>query len=171
MKEQPPFFYETEVDWKGERKGELRSPNLPALAVATPPEFQGHEGFWTPEHLYVASVNSCFMTTFLAIAQNSQLEVASFCASAKGKLEKVEGAGFQITEIVIRPRVVIRSSQDLDRAARILAKAEKNCLVSNSIKSSVKVEPEIYCEQVPASPCPSILKPIVLNDLWNYDGD
>ncbi len=171
MKEQPPFFYETEVEWKEERKGELRSPNLPALAVATPPEFQGHEGFWTPEHLYVASVNVCFMTTFLAIAQNSKLDVASFRASAKGKLEKVEGTGFQITEIILRPRVVVRSSQDLDRAGRILAKAEKNCLISISIKTVVKVEPEVYCEQVPASPCPPVLEPVVLNESWDYDGD
>ena len=171
MKGQPPFFYETEVEWKGERRGDLRSPSLPGLAVAAPPEFQGPEGLWTPEHLYVASVNVCFMTTFVAIAQNSKLEIASFCASAKGKLEKVEGAGFQITEIVIRPRLVVRSSRDLDRAGRILEKAEKNCLISNSIKTVVKVEPEVYCEQVPASPCPPVLKPIALNESWDYDGD
>src|SRR3989338_4365234 len=122
MKDQPPFFYETEVEWKGEHKGELRSPNLPAVTVAPPPEFHGDEGLWTPEHLYVASVNVCFMTTFLAIAQNSKLEFASFSAAAKGKLEKVEGAGYQITEIVLQPRVVVRSSRDLDRAARILEK-------------------------------------------------
>jgi len=159
------------VEWKEERKGELRSPDLPPLAVATPPEFQGHEGFWTPEHLYVASVNVCFMTTFLAIAQNSKLEVASFCASAKGKLEKVEGTGFQITEIILRPSVLVRSSQDLDRAGRILEKAEKNCLIYNSIKSAVKVEPEVFCEQVPASPCPPVLGPITLNESWDYNGD
>lgn len=171
MKEQPPFFYETEVEWKGERRGDLRAPTLPALSVAAPPEFQGHEGMWTPEHLYVASVNLCFMTTLLAIADNSKLEIASFCAAAKGKLEKIEGASFQITEIVIRPRLVVRLSRDLDRAGRILEKAEKSCLISNSIKTVVKMEPEVYCEQVPASPCPSVIKPIVLNESWDYDGD
>ncbi len=161
MKEQPPFFYETEVEWKGERKGELRSPNLPALAVATPPEFQGHEGFWTPEHLYVASVNVCFMTTFLAIAQNSRLDVASFCASAQGKLEKAEGVGLQVTEIILRPRVVVRSPTDLERTRRILEKAEKVCLVSNSIKTTVKLEPQIFNEQTPVYPCPPIRDQVV----------
>lgn len=171
MKEQPAFFYETEVEWKGERRGDLRSPSLPGLAVAAPPEFQGHEGLWTPEHLYVASVNVCFMTTFVAIAQNSKLEIASFCASAKGKLEKVEGAGFQITEIILRPRVLVRSPADLGRAARILEKAEKACLVSNSIKTTVKLEPQIFHEQEPVYPCPPILSPIALNESWDYDGD
>jgi len=155
-----PYFYETEVEWKGERGGYLRSSNLPALQVAAPPEFQGLEGVWTPEHLYVAAVNLCFMTTFLAIAQNSKLEFVSFCASARGKLEKVEGVGFQITEIILRPRVVIPSPRDLDRAARILEKAEKSCLISNSIKTKVKLEPEIYSEQNPAYPCPSVQNPM-----------
>ena len=156
MKDQMPFFYETEVEWVGERRGNLRSPNLPTFEVVAPPEFQGHEGSWTPEHLYVASVNSCFMTTFLAIARNSKLEVISFCAAATGKLEKVAGIGYQVTEVVLKPRLVIRNSHDLERAARILEKAEKNCLISNSIKTVVKLAPEIYHQQKPVYPCPSV---------------
>ena len=159
MKEPLPLLYEAEVEWKGERRGELRSSNLPDLQVAAPPEFQGHEGIWTPEHLYVASVNVCFMTTFLAIAENSKLEVVSFRATGRGKLEKIEGVGYQITEIVLKPRLVIRDNRDLERAARILAKAEKNCLISNSIKTIVRVEPELYSEETPTYPCPPISDP------------
>jgi peroxiredoxin-like protein len=136
-----PYLYETEVEWTEQRKGDLESPGLERLQVASPPEFQGHEGMWTPEHYFVASVNSCFMTTFLAIAQMSKLEVVSFESRAVGKLDKVEGAGYQMTEVVLMPRLVVRHAKDLDRAQRILEKAEKNCLISNSIKSSVKLEP------------------------------
>lgn len=154
MKDQGPFFYEAEVEWTGERRGNLKSPNLPSFQVSAPPEFQGHEGSWTPEHLYVASVNSCFMTTFLAIAQNSKLDVVSFGSRAKGKLEKMEGVDFQITELMIQPTIVIRSARDLERAARILEKAERSCFILNSIKTVVKVEPKLYHEQSPAYPCP-----------------
>jgi peroxiredoxin-like protein len=142
-----PYLYETEVEWKDQRKGELESPGLQPLEVASPPEFQGHEGMWTPEHYFVASVNSCFMTTFLAIAQMSKLEFVSFDSKAVGKLDKVEGAGYQMTEILIRPKLVIRYSKDLERARRILEKAEKNCLISNSIKSAVTLEPELVRAQ------------------------
>lgn len=148
MANQLPYFYETEVKWTGERRGDLRSPNLPNLQVASPPEFQGHEGTWTPEHLYVASVNACFMTTFLAIAALSKLEFVSFSANAIGKLEKIEGNGYQITEIVLRPRLVVRHSRDLERAGRILEKAEKHCLISNSIKTVVKFEPTLEHAEV-----------------------
>jgi len=156
MKNREAFFYGTEIEWTGERRGRLRSSNLPPLDVSAPPEFQGQEGIWTPEHLYVASVNACFMTTFLAIAANSKLDVASFSASAEGKLEKIEGGGFQITEIVLKPRVVLRAARDLDRARRIVEKAERNCFITSSIKTVVKVEPQIYHEQSPAYPCPAV---------------
>jgi peroxiredoxin-like protein len=137
------YFYTTEVEWTGERHGDLRAPVLPGIQVDAPPEFHGHEGVWTPEHLFVAAVNSCFMTTFLAIAENSKLEFVSFSADAKGKLEKLEGKNFIMTEVVLRPKLLIRHARDADRAGRILEKAEKNCLISNSITAETKLEPEI----------------------------
>ena len=140
---QPPHFYETEVEWTGERKGALRALSLPTVEIATPPEFKGHEGRWTPEHLYVASVNACFMTTFLALAELSKLEFSSFSCDARGKLEKGEEHGYCITEIILRPHLVIDHSRDQERAGRILEKAEKNCFISNSIKTIVKLEPKI----------------------------
>ena len=137
------YFYTTEVEWTGERGGDLSAPVLPNLKVDAPPEFKGHDGVWTPEHLFVASINSCFMTTFLAIAENSKLDFVSFTAGAKGKLEKVEGQGFIMTEVVLRPKLRINHARDAERAGRILEKAEKNCLISNSIKTETKLEPEI----------------------------
>ncbi len=145
-------FYDTEVGWMGARRGYLRSSaDLPVLEVASPPEFQGHEHTWTPEHLFVASVNSCYMATFIAIAELSKLGVVSFTSTAVGKLEKPEGQGYRITEIVLRPKLVIRFESDAERAQRILEKAERNCLISNSITTDVTLEPEIDFEQVYAS--------------------
>jgi peroxiredoxin-like protein len=140
------YLYTTEVEWTGERHGELRAPSLPKLDVDAPPEFKGHEGFWTPEHLFVASVNSCFMTTFLAIAENSKLEFIKFRADAEGKLEKVEGEGLMITHITLRPKLLLQKSRDAERALRIFQKAEKHCFISNSIRAETKLEPEIECE-------------------------
>src|SRR5215470_3975512 len=143
MASQFPHFYETEVEWIEQKKGKLTASGLPTLEVATPPEFQGHEGIWSPEHYFLASVNGCFMTTFLAISQMSKLEFVSFSSKARGKLDKVEGQVPQITEIVLRPRLVIRYARDLERAGRILEKAEKNCFISNSIKTWVTLDPEL----------------------------
>ena len=137
------YSYTTEVEWTGERRGDLSALHLPDLEVDAPPEFKGHEGVWTPEHLFVAAVNSCFMTTFLAIAENSKLEFVSFSADAKGKLEKLAGQGFIMTEVVLRPKLLVSHARDLERAGRILEKAEKNCLISNSIKTETRLEPKV----------------------------
>jgi len=148
------FYYETEVEWQTEKRGQLSGPGLPSFTVSAPLEFKGHAGQWTPEHLLAASVNTCFMLTFLTIVENSKIPVISFCSTARGKLEKVEGAGYRMTEIVIKPRVVIESAQDLVRMTKVLAKTKENCFVTNSIKSAVKIESEVFHRQTPTSPCP-----------------
>ncbi|HEY5883223.1 MAG TPA: OsmC family protein, partial [Pyrinomonadaceae bacterium] len=137
------YSYSTQVEWTGERRGDLSAPHLPDLEVDAPPEFKGHEGRWTPEHLFVAAVNSCFMTTFLAIAENSKLQFVSFSTDAKGTLKKLDGRGFIMTEVLLRPKLLVNHARDVDRAGRILEKAEKSCLISNSIKTETKLEPEV----------------------------
>ena len=151
MSDASSYYYETEIEWSSEKAGLLHGPNLPAIVFGAPPEFKGREGQWTPEHLLVASVNACFMLTFLAVAENSGLPLVSFSSAAKGKLEKMRGAGYQITEITVKPRVVIAAAKDLERLPRILEKAKDNCFITNSIKSSITVEPEILHQQAQAS--------------------
>ena len=137
------YYYTTEIEWFGERRGNLSAPKLPELVVDAPPEFKGQEGAWTPEHLFVASVSSCFMTTFLAIAENSKFDFVRLRIAANGKLEKREGQGFMITEITLRPELVLRDARGIERALRILEKAEKNCLISNSIKTQITLQPNV----------------------------
>lgn len=137
------FYYKTDLNWKEGRIGEVSEPTLNTIEVATPPEFpKGVPNIWSPEHLYVASVNVCLMTTFLAVAENSKLEFSNYSAEATGKLEKVERV-MQITEIVIKPKITIKNKEDEEKALKIINKSEDVCLVSNSIKTKVILEPEI----------------------------
>ncbi len=135
--------YKTSLAWTSQRMGTLHSPGLPDVVVATPPQFPGgHEGIWSPEHLFVASAEVCLMTTFLAIAANSKLEFATYSSEAEGTLEKTSD-GYRITEITIHPRVTIADTSAEDRTRRIIEKAEKHCLISNSMLSTIKVIPEV----------------------------
>jgi organic hydroperoxide reductase OsmC/OhrA len=93
--------------------------------------------------MYVGSVNACFMSTFLAIAGLSKLDLLSFISSGVGKLEKTQGQGYSITEVVLKPRLIIGREEDREKALRALQKAEKSCFISNSIKTEIKLEPEI----------------------------
>lgn len=144
------YLYDTEVGWMGGRVGYLRSSaDLPVLEVAAPPEFKGQAHTWTPEHLFVASLNSCYMATFVAIAELSKFEIVSFTCAAEGRLERQEGKPYRITEVTLRPRLVVSETTDLNRAQRLLEKAEKNCFIANSILTTVKVKAEIELQKVP----------------------
>ena len=137
-------YFNVNLNWLNDRKGEISSPELATvIEVATPPPFaKGIEFIWSPEHLLTAAVNSCFMTTFLAIAENSKLEFTDFSCDAKGKLEQIDGK-FLMTEVNLFPKLKLKNEADKDKALRILQKSEAACLISNSIKSKVTLEPSI----------------------------
>jgi peroxiredoxin-like protein len=135
-----PHYFNVNLNWNIDRKGVISSPELDNdIEIATPPPFpKGIEGIWSPEHLLTAAVNSCFMTTFLAVAENSKLEFISFDCNAKGKLEQIEGK-YLMTEVMLEPILEITKEADKDRAERILQKSEAACLISNSIKSKISM--------------------------------
>lgn len=136
--------YNVDLSWTEERKGTLRSAELnEELEVATPPPFDGGvEGIWSPEHLFAASVSSCFMTTFLAIAEYSKLKFENIDVKATAKLGKVDGK-FMVTEIVLKPELVIADEGHTEKALRIMEKAEQACLVTRSIKTEIVFEPTV----------------------------
>jgi organic hydroperoxide reductase OsmC/OhrA len=134
------YLYETELAWKGERTGVLEASGLPHLPVTAPLEFAGEPGKWTPEQLLVGATASCLMTTFLAIAEFSNLSLNFFRVKAAGKLEKIPGEGYRFTEIRLTAEVGV-FPDDMEKTRRMLAKAEKSCFISNSIRAAVVVEP------------------------------
>lgn len=140
--EQETHVYQTQIEWAEKRRGRLQADGLPDLMVSTPPEFKGEAGFWTPEHLYVAAAEACLMATFIAIAENSRLQVSSYRSSARGRLEKAAGAGLCFSEVEIFPEIELEDGGSLELAERVMAKAAKGCLIANSLKAPVLVKPK-----------------------------
>jgi organic hydroperoxide reductase OsmC/OhrA len=142
--------YNVGLAWEGGRKGLLFSPeitgapfNAEGIEVATPPQFKGGiPGVWSPEHLFTAAITSCLMTTFLAIAENFKLKFDSFSCNARGKLELVDGS-WVMSEVILTPLVNITDENQRELAGKVLIRAEKACLISNSVKSRVTMEPTV----------------------------
>ncbi|GAB4026341.1 OsmC family protein [Spirosoma gilvum] len=137
--------YNVNLDWQYARLGRLSSHDLnETIEVATPPEFpKGMPGVWSPEHLLIAAVSSCFMTTFLAVAENSKLNFEDFSCRAIGVLGNVDNK-LMISEIKLFPSVLLNHEGDTDKAQRVLQKTEQACLVTNSVKSRVTMEPRVH---------------------------
>jgi peroxiredoxin-like protein len=136
------YTYTAGIKWIGEKKGVVTAETLPELHVATPPEFGGHEGQWSPEHLLVSSVASCIMTTFIAIAEASKFSFQSYESSAIGTIERVEKS-YEFTRITVSVKLTVADEGSVSRAERLLQKAEQNCFISNSIKAEIDLVPEI----------------------------
>jgi len=130
------FRYKAKTGWSSARRGRLSAPGKPDVVVGSPPEFKGGPDVWAPEELLVGSVNTCMMLTFLTLAQAKGLTPAGYESDAEGLLENVEGK-YQITQVEVRPRVILKSQSDLERARAIMEGVEAQCFISNSIKSKV----------------------------------
>lgn len=139
--EQDKWLYHNTLEWKGEKKGNLKFVETDReIEVATPPEFGGHAGIISPEDLFVSSANVCFMSTVLSTIKNMGIELVSYESEAEGILETVNKLKI-FTKIIIR--IKIKAKETEEKIKLILDHAEKRCLVVNSMKTQVIIEPEI----------------------------
>ena len=137
--------YQIQLQSADPKSGKIESleDGLPTLEFASPPEFGGPGGVWTPEHLYVGAVSSCLMTTFRAIADMAGVEVVSYTDDATGTLVRGEDRLYRIDTVILRPHVVVPADKDLTKAERLLRKAESVCLIGRSVNTTILLEPTV----------------------------
>ena len=141
------YRYRTTAHWSAHHTGIVEAEEIPrTINFSAPPEFRGEPGLWTPEHLLVAAVATCFVSTFRAISEASKLEVVGLETAVEGVLEKSD-SGFSFTRFTVRPRLTITREEDREKAGRLLAKAEHVCLVSRSLNGRVDLQPEVLLEE------------------------
>jgi organic hydroperoxide reductase OsmC/OhrA len=140
--------YHTTVRWKGEHWGHIRMGNGPEMDFSAPPDAQGHAGVLTPEDAFVAAVNTCVMMMLIWSAERFRLDLVSYECFAEGtKLIELDRTEL-FTQVVLRPRIVVRSDDSerdgaMKRLQRAIESAVKYSLVANSIKSRLILEPKI----------------------------
>lgn len=137
------FEYHTRTRWQHDKEGVISSEGKPDIDVASPPEFKGVPGKWTPEDLFIASIDLCQMTTFLAFAARAALSLKSYESRATGVLENDNG-GYRFTRVVLSPIITVnRPAQETDIKA-LVESAHAHCLIGRSVNSVVSVEPTIH---------------------------
>lgn len=108
------------------------------------PDFYGRAEYTNPEEMLAASLASCHMLTFLAVAAKMRLPVADYTDSAVATLEKNAEGRMAVTKVVLRPKVTFQNSNDAPNASKLEGmhrKAHTACMIANSVKTEVIVEP------------------------------
>jgi len=125
----------------------LESDGVASLATATPPEFDGPGGLWSPETLLVAAVTDCFALTFRGIARASQMPWVSLSVTCEGTLERPDRVT-QFTRFDIRASVILPPQVSDHQARRVLARAEETCLITRSLKGETQLHIDVHQQQL-----------------------
>ncbi len=136
------YIYSTSLRWTGEHKGRLSCEGKPDIEVACPPEWGGHPGIWSPEDLFVSSLEVCTMTTFLFLLEKQRGALVSYESQATGTAKMVRGS-FVFDDVAVEVSVKVPTEGDVAKAARAFEEIGGLCLVTNSVKCRVMVKPKI----------------------------
>jgi organic hydroperoxide reductase OsmC/OhrA len=129
--------FEVGVRWTEGLRGEALPDDVPGgVPFSVPREFGGPGGEWTPEHFLASAVGSCVLATFLSIARLSKLEVAGYESRASCAIEKAP-EGFRLSGVRLEVKITVSAEKDVERAERLIEKAEKMCPISNGLKTPV----------------------------------
>jgi organic hydroperoxide reductase OsmC/OhrA len=137
------------VEWFGGRLTRARTATGETLEVATAPGFDGGlEGFWTPEDLLVAAVESCFVLGLEQACEARSLPLHEIRVSGSGHVgERVDGKyGFQHITLEL---VVEAPAERLDELTRVVRQVERYCIVSTAIAVPVHYEVEVRASGLP----------------------
>ena len=102
-----------------------------------------HHGMTDPESAFVASVASCHMLSFMAMAVKRGLQVTRYRDEAVGVLEMNNENRIAVTRILLQPRIRFdAANQPTEQELSELHKAASHhCFIANSVKTAIQVEP------------------------------
>jgi len=140
-----PHFYVASASAGSEGNVTVSGEGLPDLETASPPQFDGPLGVWSPETIFSAAVADCFVLTFRSIARASKFEWNSLECRAEGVLERVEKKTF-FTKFNVHAVLHTPEAAKAELAERLLEKAEALCLITASLKSEVILTTEVVID-------------------------
>ena len=107
-----------------------------AIPVGIDAQYGGSAENRTPEHLFTAAILNCFLASFQIIAGTRGLVYDAIEARADAKVEKSDGT-LWVSEC--RIDATIHGCADRAQAGELLDRAERACIIKNSVKTSVTI--------------------------------
>lgn len=127
-----PHYYAVDASARANGNVVVSAAGIPPLQTAPPAQFDGPGDLWSPETLFVAAAADCFVLTFRAIARASNLSWTALRCGAGGRLDRTDGTT-RFTQLTLHAHLTVPPATDAEKARRLLEKAEKACLITNSL--------------------------------------
>lgn len=136
-----PHHYTCELAMKDDASNVVTAGSRPAIVGGNPPEFDGSDAWWSPEHLLLASLQICFRGTWNALSARPGIKASKFATKAVATLEKGT-AGITFTKIELTALVTVPAAH-VEAAKELLIKAKKFCIISNQLKTEPTLVTEV----------------------------
>lgn len=122
------------------RDHEWRFDGGATVPASANPAFMGSPGPVDPEEAFVASLSSCHMLTFLAIAAKKRLVVDSYDDHAVGVMAENSRGRLAITRVTLHPTIAFSGAEpDAETLERMHHLAHEQCFIANSVTTEVTV--------------------------------
>jgi organic hydroperoxide reductase OsmC/OhrA len=137
-----PHHYSVHTTVRPDGDVPLAAEGVRVIESAPPKEFDGPGNQWSPEQLLTAAVTDCFVLSFRAIASASKFAWVSLEASTRGTLDRA-GGKMSFTRFDTHAKLHVHTGADVERAKKLMEKAEATCLVANSLASERHLTMEV----------------------------
>jgi organic hydroperoxide reductase OsmC/OhrA len=147
----PTHHYETNLRWTGstglgwesyDRGHSVTAPPAEQEVALTTGESQGDPSILNPEQLVVMAASSCQMLMFLHLAAKARIDVVEYEDAATAVMPE-DVKPIHITEITLRPRIVIDGEADEERVRKLIHTAHEHCFIANTVNSEIAIEPAV----------------------------
>ena len=144
--------YQSHVVWRGSTAAgpahydrthqAVAPPAKQELRLSADPAFRGDATLLNPEQLLLAAASSCQLLSFLALAARAGVDVVAYQDDADA-LMPVDERPARITQVVLRPQILVATGADLDQVRRLVTEAHDSCYIANSLTAKIVLEPSV----------------------------
>ena len=118
----------------------------PDIAGSADPAFRGDADRLNPEDLFVASLSSCHMLSYLAACALKGVRVVAYEDDAKGTMTVDADGGGRFVEVVLYPKVTIADREQVALALNLHDLAHDQCFIANSCSIPIRHKPTVQVE-------------------------
>lgn len=143
--------YETRVSWTGSTGVGWEHYDRTHVGTAqgaaqevrlTTGESKGDPSILNPEQLLLMAASSCQMLWFLHLAAKARIDVMEYEDSATA-LMPTDKEPVRITEIALRPRIVVSAGATEARVHKLADMAHQHCFVANTLNAQMTLQPTV----------------------------